>query len=144
VTAPFELVRHCLPSMIKQRWGRIINISSIYALRAAEGNLPYTVAKHGLSGLTKTLAKEYAEFGITANEICPGPIQSEMMDRIARDAASKSGSTSKAYLREVRDEIPARRMAKPEEVAGVALFLATEEAGYINGASIPVDGGLIA
>jgi 3-hydroxybutyrate dehydrogenase len=144
LTSPFLVIRQCLPWMIKNRWGRIINISSIYGLRAVEGNFPYTVSKHGMSGLTKTVAKEYAMYGITCNEICPGPIVSNMMRRIGAKAAAESGGTIESYLKEVCDEIPAKRMADPKEVAALAVFLVSPEAGYINGASIPIDGGLIA
>ena len=142
LTAAFELSRQCLPRMLEKGWGRIINISSIYGLRGIEGNLPYTVSKHGLSGLTKTIAKEYGKVGITCNEICPGPIDSDMMRRIAqRNAASQ---TEQQYFAEVNDMIPAGRMARPNEIAELAVFLASEAAAYINGASIPIDGGLIA
>ncbi len=144
LTAPFRIVRQCLPSMIKKRWGRIINISSIYGLRAVERNFPYTVSKHGLSGLTKTIAKEYAAYGITCNEICPGPIDSDMMREIAKRAVAQSGGTLKSYLKEVCEEIPAKRMVEPLEVVVLALFLASPEAGYLTGASIPLDGGMIA
>ena len=144
LTVPFLIIRQCLPSMKKQRWGRIINISSIYGLRGVEGNFPYTVSKHGLSGLTKTLAKEYAALGITCNEICPGPIDSKMMRDIAKRSAAQSGGTFHEYLKEVREEIPANRMCKPADVAALALFLASPAAGYLNGVSIPLDGGMIA
>lgn len=144
VTAPFKLVRSALPHMITQRWGRIINVSSIYGLRAVEGNLPYTASKHALSGLTKTVAKEYAADGVTSNEICPGPIESIMMTRIAQHASAVDGGTPEDYLEAVRDDIPAKRFAKPREIADLALFLASDSASYITGASIPLDGGLIA
>lgn len=144
LTAPFQLLKQCLPSMLRKRWGRVINISSIYGLRAVEGNFPYTVSKHGLSGLTKTIAKEYAPHGITCNEICPGPIDSEMMREIGSKAVANTGKSVKDYLGEVCEEVPAKRMAKPQEVAALAVFLASQEAAYINGASIPVDGALIA
>lgn len=142
--APFAIVRQCLPYMIRTKWGRIINISSIYGLRAVPERLPYTVTKHGLSGFTKTVAKEYAEYGITCNEICPGPIESEMMLRIAKRSAKKDGGTPARYLKEVCEEIPAGRMLRPAELAQLALFLASDDAGYVTGASIPLDGGMIA
>lgn len=142
--APFRLTRLVLPRMQRQRWGRIINISSIYGLRAVEGNCPYTISKHGLSGLTKTVAKEYASSGITCNEICPGPIEGELMSRIANRSFSPEYKSPQEYLAEVARAVPVQRMAKPAEIAGVALFLASDEAQYINGTSIPVDGALIA
>lgn len=144
LTVPFLIVRQCLPSMKKQRWGRIINISSIYGLRGVEGNFPYTVSKHGLSGMTKTIAKEYAAVGITCNEICPGPIDSRMMREIAKRTTAQSGGTIKSYLKEVCEEIPANRMLRPSELVSLALFLASSEAAYLNGVSIPLDGGMIA
>jgi 3-hydroxybutyrate dehydrogenase len=144
LTAPFYIVRQCLPSMLKKHSGRIINISSIYGLRAAEGNFPYTVSKHGLAGLTKTIAKEYAGFGITCNEICPGPIDSNMMREIGERAARTGEYTLSSYLAEVCKGIPAKRMAKPQEVAALAIYLASPQAEYINGVSIPIDGALIA
>jgi NAD(P)-dependent dehydrogenase (short-subunit alcohol dehydrogenase family) len=107
LTAPWQVVRQCIPFMVKRKWGRIVNISSIYGLRAVEGNCPYTVSKHGLAGLTKTIAREYAAYGITCNEICPGPIDSNMMRTIAK--RSSSGSVED-YFKEVCEEIPARRL----------------------------------
>jgi 3-oxoacyl-[acyl-carrier protein] reductase len=130
--------------MVKKGRGRIINISSIYGLRGVEGNFPYTVSKHGLSGFTKTIAKEYGGLGITCNEICPGPIDSEMMRKIAKREAARTGGTIKSYFEEVCDEIPVHRMLKPSELAALAVFLASPEAAYLNGASIPLDGGMIA
>jgi len=144
VTIPFILSQQCLPHMLGQKWGRIVNISSIYGLRGVEGNLPYTVSKHALSGLTKTLTKEYAEHNITCNEICPGPIDSEMMTRVSADRARLEGVSLEDYMAEVCEEIPARRLATPNEVSSLALYLASPIAAYINGAAIPVDGGLVA
>lgn len=144
VTVPFLLTQQCLPYMLSKGWGRIINVSSIYGLRGVETNLPYTASKHALSGLTKTIAKEYAEHGITCNEICPGPIESDMMSRISTERARLDGISPEAYLSEVCDEIPAGRMADPAEIASLALFLASPEAAYVTGASIPIDGGMIA
>jgi len=141
LTAPFLLIKRCLPHMIAQRWGRIINISSIYALRGTDCNLPYSASKHGLSGLTRSVAKEYAERGITCNEICPGAIESELMLRIARREAPGAETD---YLKAVSADIPDQRMARATEIADVVLFLASTAAAHINGASIPIDGGQIA
>ncbi len=143
VTIPFLLAQQCLPHMLKQKWGRIVNVSSIYGLRGVEGNLPYTVSKHALSGLTKTLAKECAEHGITCNDLCPGPIESDMMTRVSAERAQLDGVSVEEYLADVCAEIPARRMAQPKEIAAVAVFLASPQAAYVTGASLPIDGGLI-
>ena len=140
---PFMITKKYLPLMIKKRWGRIINISSIWGLRGTENNLPYTVSKHGMSGLTKTIAKENAPFGITCNEICPGAIDSELIKRIALYNQEKTGQSVEEYLKEVCDEIPAGRMAKPIEIAELAVYLSLDNAGYLNGASIQLDGALI-
>jgi 3-hydroxybutyrate dehydrogenase len=141
---PFLLVQLCLPHMIANRWGRIVNISSIYGLRAVSENLPYTVSKHALSGLTKTVAKEYGQSGIACNEICPGPIESDMIDRIARDQARRTGTTVDEYMTGLRNEVPMGRLATPQEIAALAVFLSSDEAAYLSGASVPIDGGLIA
>lgn len=143
-TAPFRIIQRYLPFMMQQQWGRIINISSIYGLRGVEHNLPYNVSKHALSGLTKTIAKEYAQYGITCNEICPGPINSQMMKRIALRESQSSHISTEDYFADVCREIPAGRMANTEEIAELAAYLASESASYINGASIVVDGGMIA
>jgi NAD(P)-dependent dehydrogenase (short-subunit alcohol dehydrogenase family) len=130
--------------MTSRRWGRIINLSSIYGLRGTEHNLPYTASKHGLSGLTKTLAREYGDHGITCNEICPGPIASELLSRIGDYYFRHGGQTVEDFYSALASEIPLRRLAKPDDIAACAVFLAGENASYINGVSIPVDGGLIA
>lgn len=143
LTFPFRVVRQYLPEMIEKRWGRIVNISSIYGLRASENNLPYTVSKHGLSGLTKSVAREVGSLGITCNEICPGPVDSELIKRIAIDNSEATGEDPVAYLKELADEIPVGRLARPDEVARLAVFLASDAAAYVNGVSIPLDGGLI-
>ena len=144
IEMPFHIVKRYLPNMIENKWGRIINISSIYGLRASEKNLPYTVSKHGLTGITQTIAKEYARYGISCNEICPSAIESKMMQRIASSAVDRQEAQSvEEYFNDVRKKIPAQRMALPCEVANLAVFLATERAGFINGVSIPIDGGLI-
>jgi NAD(P)-dependent dehydrogenase (short-subunit alcohol dehydrogenase family) len=144
LTWPFLFVKECIPYMKEKGWGRIINISSIYGLRACEGNLPYNVSKHGLSALTKTVAKEYGEYGISSNEICPGPIQSKLLTKIAQYHAKEDGISVADYFSALEEDIPSGRLAAPEDIAEAAGFLASESSGYINGVSLPVDGGLIA
>ena len=144
LTVPFLLVQQCLPHMVRQKWGRIVNISSIYGLRAVERRLPYTVSKHGLSALTKTVAREYGEYGITSNEICPGPIESRLLDRIGTETAAECGIDVKEYLREVEEELPTGKLVRPSEVAQMALWLASEDSRSVNGSSVVIDGGMIA
>ncbi len=143
LTAPFVLIQQCLPHMMRQNWGRIVNISSIYGLRAVETNLPYTVSKHGLSGITKTVAREYGAYGITCNEICPGPIRSSLLERVCADRATASGTSLEEYMHDVEEELPTRKLVEPSAVARMALFLASEADESLNGASIVIDGGMI-
>ena len=140
LNAVWRLTQQCLPVMVSAGWGRIITISSIYGYRAAVGNLPYTVSKHGLRGLTATVAMEYGDKGITANEICPGPVESSMLRRIAVERAGTEGAEE--YLRGVAEELPIKRLITADEIAWVGAFLAAEESGGINGISLPVDGGM--
>lgn len=144
LTAPFLLIQQCLPHMVHENWGRIVNISSIYGLRAVETNLPYTVSKHGLSGLTKTVAREYGEYGITCNELCPGPMKSRLLDRIGAKSAAAHGMSLKEYMREVEEELPTGNLVLPSEVAQMALLLASEDCASVNGSSIVIDGGMLA
>ena len=144
LTAPFLLCRNALPGMTARRWGRIINISSIYGLRSSEENLPYVVSKHGLCGLTKTIAREYGAYGITANDICPGPVDSDLLNRIAIHYEGNKDDEVKEYLRGITESIPVGRLAAPEDIAQVALFIASDAAEYLNGTSLPVDGDMIA
>lgn len=141
LSAPFFLVRAVLPSMIKNGFGRIINIGSIYSTRVVEKNLPYSVSKHGLSGLTKTVAREYGRWGITCNEICPGPVNSRLMNEIAERNAPVLHISSDEYLHRIADSIPVPRLAQPTDIAAAALFLASAEASYLNGLSLTLDGG---
>ena len=144
LTAPFRLIQQCLPHMINSRWGRIINMSSIYALRAVETNLPYTVSKHGLSGLTKTVAREYGAFGITCNEICPGPIRSRLLKRVCSERATASGVSLDEYMKDVKEELPTGELVLPSAVTQMALLLASDGASSVNGSSVVIDGGLTA
>lgn len=141
VTVPFLLSRTVLPGMLRRGWGRIINVGSIYSLRGARHRAPYVASKHALSGLTKTMALEYATTGVTCNEICPSAVDSEMINRIAQIRADLRATTVEDVLDEYRSMNPFGRMATAGEVAAAVLFLASPEAGFINGVSVPVDGG---
>jgi 3-hydroxybutyrate dehydrogenase len=143
LTTPFILTKKCLPFMMRNRWGRIINISSIYGLRVSSKNLSYNVSKHGLSALTKTVAREYGAYGITCNEICPAAVKSKMMQDIAERKSRELGISVEEYFRSVAEPIPAKRLALPQDIAQLALFLASEFASFINGVSIATDGGLL-
>ncbi len=129
LTATFRLTRRALRPMLRARNGRIVNISSVVGLRANPGQANYAAAKAGVLALTKTIAVEVARRGITVNAVAPGWIETEM-------TAGLEGG--------LLDAIPARRAGKPEEVAACVRFLASEQAGYVTGAVLTVDGGLAA
>jgi|SRR5579884_1542993 len=129
LTAAFRLTRRALGAMLRARTGRIVNIASVSALRANPGQSNYAAAKAGLIALTKTAAVEVARRGITINAVAPGLIDTEMTAGLSRDLLAA---------------IPARRAGKPEEVAACVRFLASEDASYVTGAVLTVDGGLAA
>jgi 3-oxoacyl-[acyl-carrier protein] reductase len=129
----FLCARAALRSMLRERWGRIVNMSSAVALHGNAGQTVYAATKSGLIGLTRSLAREVGGKGITVNALCPGLLETEMTSHLNDEARAY-------YL----DQTPVRRPAAPEEVAAVVRFLMTDEASYVNGAAIPVDGGLTA
>ncbi len=131
LTGAFRCVRRAATGMIRKRRGRIILISSVVGLLGSPGQTNYAASKSGLIGLARSISREIGGRGITANVIAPGYIDTEM-------TAGLPDEQKKAYLA----TIPAGRFATPEEVAGVVRFIASDEAAYITGAVIPVDGGL--
>ncbi len=130
---PFYMSRTVIPVMKKQGYGRIINIASIAAIRCSYlGGACYTASKSGLVGLTRHLATELAQYGITANAIMPGLTVTPLV----------KATVSQASLNELSKGIPALSLGEPEEIGALAAFLASKEAQYINGAAIPIDGAL--
>jgi 3-oxoacyl-[acyl-carrier protein] reductase len=121
-----------LQPMMRQRWGRIINVSSLSALHSPAGQTNYAAAKAGVLGLTQSLAKETGRMGITVNAICPGHIEGALPANWTED-----------QIKTVRRETPMRRFARPDEIAAAVFFLASAEASYITGISLKLDGGLV-
>lgn len=144
VMLPFKICKKVLPHMTKNKWGRIVNVSSILGLVAGEYTVSYNTTKFALNGLTRTIAKEYAKYNITCNSVCPAAIGEQGM---AIDAAKFYSKTEKEFNEEIKayeTSTPIGRMAKLSEIANTILFLISDQASYINGVSLPVDGGKLA
>jgi 3-oxoacyl-[acyl-carrier protein] reductase len=141
-------VRTCrliVPKMIAQKWGRIINMSSMYGILPGSGVTDYNAAKAAVINYTQSLAMEYSRFGICANAICPGLIHTEIWDKFADTVAQDLGKTRQDVLEAAAEHASSvKRYARPEEVGKVVAFLASECASYITGCAIQVDGGAIA
>ena len=129
---PFICTQEILPGMIKDNWGRIINITSIVGVKGNPGQIAYCASKAGIIGMTKTAAKELGEIGITVNAIAPGLTDTSMISHLSDNQMSK-------YV----NQTPLGRIAEPQEIANLATFLASESAKYINGQIIRIDGGMI-
>jgi 3-oxoacyl-[acyl-carrier protein] reductase len=132
LTAAFVLAKRCARSMMKARWGRIINISSVVAQMGNAGQANYVASKAGLIGLTKSLALELAPRQVTVNAIAPGFIETDMTAGLPADL-------KESY----RTRIPLGRFGSPEDVAGIVAFLCTSEAAYMTGQTFRVDGGMV-
>ncbi|KXG77230.1 3-oxoacyl-[acyl-carrier-protein] reductase FabG [Fervidicola ferrireducens] len=128
----FNTTKNAVKYMVKQRWGRIINISSVVGLYGNPGQANYAAAKAGVIGFTKSLAKELGSRGITVNAVAPGFIRTDMTAEIIK----KNQETS------IIEKIPLRRLGEPDDVANLVAFLASEESNYITGQIIAIDGGL--
>ncbi|WP_461214298.1 3-oxoacyl-ACP reductase [Lacticaseibacillus sp. GG6-2] len=133
LTSQFRVIQAVLPEMLRQKHGVFVNMSSIAGLVGGGGGIAYTAAKHAVIGMTKQLDLDYAASGIRANAIAPGAIDTPM------NAADFAGDGHMAAW--VADQTPAKRWAKPEEVAQLTLFLASDAADYIHGTVVPIDGG---
>ncbi|MCW1956781.1 3-oxoacyl-ACP reductase FabG [uncultured Lentibacter sp.] len=131
LTSTMRLCRGVMRPMMKARWGRIINISSIVGATGNPGQANYAASKAGMVGMTKSIAYEVASRGITANAIAPGFIATAMTDKLTEEQKEK-----------INVQIPAARMGQPEEIAAAVLYLASPEAAYVTGATLHVNGGM--
>lgn len=132
LTGTFNCIRRAIPAMLKNKYGRIINISSVWGQEGASCEAVYSASKAGIIGLTKALAKEYAPSGITVNCLCPGVIDTEMMSRFSDEEKAA-----------ICEEIPVGRMGTPEEIAHAVSFLADKNSAYITGQILGINGGMI-
>ncbi|MBX7136631.1 MAG: SDR family oxidoreductase [Oligoflexia bacterium] len=129
--APFELCRAATPAMVERRWGRIVNISSVFGLVGRDNRTPYVMSKFSLNGLTAGLAAEVARFGVLVNSVCPGFIDTELTRSVL----------SPAEMEQLVARVPARRLGTPVEVAAFVAWLAGPQNSFISGQSIAIDGG---
>ncbi len=143
LSGSFYCTRAALPAMIERGWGRIINVASIAGKTGAPYIAAYSASKHGLIGLTRSTALEVATKGITANAICPGYVDTEMTTRGVENITKKTGRSAEEALAAIRKMSPQDRLVTAEEVAALALLLASEEGGAINGQAINIDGGSV-
>jgi len=131
LTATMKLCKGVLRGMMKSRWGRMINISSVVGATGNAGQANYAASKAGMVGMSKSLAYEVASRGVTVNAIAPGFITTAMTEKLNEDQKSK-----------IMKQIPAGRMGNCEEIAAAALYLASEQAGYVTGSTLHVNGGM--
>lgn len=131
LTSTMRLCRGVMRPMMKSRWGRIINISSIVGATGNPGQVNYAASKAGMVGMTKSIAYEVASRGITANAVAPGFIATAMTDKLTDEQKEK-----------INVQIPAARMGSPEEIAAAVLYLASPEAAYVTGSTLHVNGGM--
>lgn len=144
LTGPFLTTRAALPHMRQQRWGRIINIASIHAKVGAPLKAAYCTAKHGLIGLTRVTALEAAADGITCNAVCPGFVDTPLVQGQLPDLAANWNVTiEEAMERAILSKTPSRRLLAPSEVADLTLFLASDHAAGITGQALNIDGGTV-
>jgi 3-oxoacyl-[acyl-carrier protein] reductase len=131
LTGAFHCIQQVLPGMMRERWGRIVNIASVVGEMGTAGQANYAASKAGLIGLTKSIAQEMGSRGITVNAVAPGYIETDMTSGLSQELKDK-----------MLANIPLRRIGRPEDIAAAVKFLASEDAAYITGAVIDVNGGI--
>jgi 3-hydroxybutyrate dehydrogenase len=142
VTAPFLLLRHTLPHMYAQRWGRVVNVSSVHGLRASPYKSAYVAAKHALEGLSKVAALEGAPHGVTSNCVNPGYVRTSLVEDQLLDQADAHGISPDQVLTDVLlTRSPVKRLLEAEEVAAAVLWLCGPHSASVTGISLPLDGG---
>jgi NAD(P)-dependent dehydrogenase (short-subunit alcohol dehydrogenase family) len=132
-----------IPGMVTKGWGRFVNMSSMAGKMAYPKEIAYCSTKAAVLGLTRSLAIDLGPHGITANAICPGPIDTDMLTNTHQKLADDFGVTLAEWDKQVIETIPVGRLGKPEEIASLVAFLCSEEAAFINGQAINIDGGMV-
>ncbi len=143
LTGVFLCNRAVAKTMMEQRGGSIINISSMAGKTSFPASAEYSASKSGVIGLTRSVAMDLAPYGATANAICPGNTLTDMVRQVASIVGPNEGMTAEEWLEQRAQDCPMKRLAEPWEIAGVAAFLASEDARYITGQAIEVDGGMV-
>lgn len=138
-----NLCHEVIPLMKKQRWGRIINMTSVSAKQPIENLILSNTSRAGVLGFSKSLSIQLAPYGITVNSVCPGYTKTERVEELARSFEEKGRGSVEDFYRKIEESIPAGRLGKPEEIAHAVAFLASEGAAYITGVSLQIDGGYI-
>jgi 3-hydroxybutyrate dehydrogenase len=142
LTAPFLLMRHCLPHMHARGWGRIVNLTSVHGLRASAFKAAYVAAKHGLEGLSKVAALEGAEHGVTSNCVSPGYVRTPLVEGQVAEQARAHGIPEDRVLSEVMLQRTAiKELIEPEDVAATVLWLCGRHSGHVTGTTFTIDGG---
>ncbi|MGC2527280.1 MAG: SDR family oxidoreductase [Candidatus Acidiferrum sp.] len=135
--------KDALPLMQKNEWGRFITITSSAVKQPVDGLLLSNSVRAAVTGLARTLANEYASYGITVNNVCPGYTRTARLDGLAATISERTGTQPQDVFADWTRQIPAGRIGSPQEFAAVVAFIASERASYVNGASIAVDGGMV-
>jgi 3-hydroxybutyrate dehydrogenase len=143
LSGTFYCTRAALPAMLKKKWGRIINVASIAAKTGAPYIAAYAASKHGVLGLTRSVALEVAASGITVNAICPGYVDTDMVTRGIEKITTVTGRSAEEARQALEKTSPQNRLITAEEVAAIALLLASDEGRGINGQGIVIDGGSV-
>jgi NAD(P)-dependent dehydrogenase (short-subunit alcohol dehydrogenase family) len=143
LSGTFHCMREALPSMVGRGWGRIVNIASIAGKTGAPYIAAYSASKHGVLGLTRSVALEVASKGVTVNAVCPGYVDTDMTTRALRNIEAKTGRKREESLEAIKRMSPQNRLVTSEEVAALALLLASEDGRGITGQAINVDGGTV-
>ncbi len=141
LTSVYYVTKAFVPTLVEQRWGRIINIASIASRVGGSYIAAYTAAKHGVLGLTRALATELMPYNITVNAICPGYVNTPMTDASVRNISSRTGMPEAQARETLEKTSPQRRLMEPEEIAAIAVFLAQDISKGITGQAINIDGG---